>query len=127
MGGADGQLISNLISFHMSKSNWSLAAAFSAMFVLVLAANLFADAGKERRLVDLVLAGQADGVLVLDAGSGERRYHKELRLPVPVRGEGARAQLRNGVFELCGQASGSETFTATEPIAISFAPDDLVD
>ncbi|MFZ2241693.1 MAG: Uma2 family endonuclease [Gordonia amarae] len=35
--------------------------------------------------------------------------------------------LRNGVFELCGQASGSETFTATEPIAISFAPDDLVD
>jgi putative spermidine/putrescine transport system permease protein len=27
VGGADGQLISNLIDFHMDKSNWSLAAA----------------------------------------------------------------------------------------------------
>ena len=27
VGGADGQLISNLIAFHMDKSNWSLAAA----------------------------------------------------------------------------------------------------
>ncbi|OJY27395.1 ABC transporter permease [Gemmobacter sp. LW-1] len=39
VGGADGQLISNLIQFHMSKSNWSLAAALSAMLlagVLVL-------------------------------------------------------------------------------------------
>lgn len=49
---------------------------------------------------DTVRHDLRDGVLVLDAGSGERRYHKELRLPVPVRGEGARAQLRNGVFEL---------------------------
>jgi LacI family repressor for deo operon, udp, cdd, tsx, nupC, and nupG len=32
----------------------------------LLISNLFADAGKERRLVDLVLAGQADGVLLLD-------------------------------------------------------------
>lgn len=31
----------------------------------LLISNLFADAGKERRLVDLVLAGQADGVLLL--------------------------------------------------------------
>ncbi|WP_309666750.1 ABC transporter permease [Tabrizicola sp.] len=39
VGGADGQLISNLIDFHMDKSNWSLAAALSAMLlagVLVL-------------------------------------------------------------------------------------------
>jgi putative spermidine/putrescine transport system permease protein len=39
VGGADGQLISNLIQFHMSKSNWSLAAALSGMLlagVLVL-------------------------------------------------------------------------------------------
>lgn len=33
VGGADGQLISNLISFHMSKSNWSLAAALAAMLL----------------------------------------------------------------------------------------------
>lgn len=33
VGGADGQLISNLISFHMSKSNWSLAAAIAAMLL----------------------------------------------------------------------------------------------
>ncbi|MEY4982664.1 MAG: hypothetical protein RIR62_930 [Pseudomonadota bacterium] len=39
VGGADGQLISNLIDFHMDKSNWSMAAALSAMLlagVLVL-------------------------------------------------------------------------------------------
>ncbi len=29
VGGADGQLISNLINFHMDKSNWSLAAALA--------------------------------------------------------------------------------------------------
>jgi putative spermidine/putrescine transport system permease protein len=33
VGGADGQLFSNLIQFHMSKSNWSLAAALSAMLL----------------------------------------------------------------------------------------------
>lgn len=33
VGGADGQLISNLISFHMSKSNWSLAAAIAGMLL----------------------------------------------------------------------------------------------
>jgi putative spermidine/putrescine transport system permease protein len=33
VGGADGQLISNLIQFHMSKSNWSMAAALSAMLL----------------------------------------------------------------------------------------------
>jgi putative spermidine/putrescine transport system permease protein len=36
VGGADGQLISNLISFHMSKSNWSLAAAISAMLLAAI-------------------------------------------------------------------------------------------
>jgi putative spermidine/putrescine transport system permease protein len=39
VGGADGQLISNLIDFHMRNSNWSMAAALSAMLlagVLVL-------------------------------------------------------------------------------------------
>ncbi len=39
VGGADGQLISNFIDFHMDKSNWSLASALSAMLlagVLVL-------------------------------------------------------------------------------------------
>jgi putative spermidine/putrescine transport system permease protein len=39
VGGADGQLISNFIAFHMSKSNWSMAAALSAVllaFVLIL-------------------------------------------------------------------------------------------
>lgn len=39
VGGADGQLISNMIQFHMTKSNWSMAAALSAMLlagVLVL-------------------------------------------------------------------------------------------
>jgi putative spermidine/putrescine transport system permease protein len=39
VGGADGQLFSNMIEFHMSNSNWSLAAALSAMLlagVLVL-------------------------------------------------------------------------------------------
>lgn len=33
VGGADGQLISNLISFHMTKSNWSLAAAIAGMLL----------------------------------------------------------------------------------------------
>ncbi len=36
VGGADGQLISNLISFHMSKSNWSLAAALAAMLLAAI-------------------------------------------------------------------------------------------
>jgi putative spermidine/putrescine transport system permease protein len=39
VGGADGQLFSNLIDFHMKNSNWSMAAALSAMLlagVLVL-------------------------------------------------------------------------------------------
>ncbi len=39
VGGADGQLISNLIDFHMKNSNWSMASALSAMLlagVLVL-------------------------------------------------------------------------------------------
>ena len=37
VGGADGTLISNQISYHMSKSNWSLAAALAAiLLVLVL-------------------------------------------------------------------------------------------
>ena len=30
VGGADGQMFSNLIQFHMSKQNWSMAAALSA-------------------------------------------------------------------------------------------------
>ncbi len=34
VGGADGQLFSNLIQFHMSKSNWSLAAALSSMLLV---------------------------------------------------------------------------------------------
>jgi putative spermidine/putrescine transport system permease protein len=38
VGGADGQLISNLISFHMSKSNWSLAAALAAMLLIAILA-----------------------------------------------------------------------------------------
>lgn len=33
VGGADGQLFSNMIQFHMSKSNWSVAAALSAMLL----------------------------------------------------------------------------------------------
>lgn len=33
VGGADGQLISNLISFHMTKANWSLAAAIAGMLL----------------------------------------------------------------------------------------------
>lgn len=36
VGGADGQLISNLISFHMQKSNWSLAAAIAAMLLAAI-------------------------------------------------------------------------------------------
>ena len=38
VGGADGQLISNLIAFHMSKSNWSLAAAIAAMLLVAILA-----------------------------------------------------------------------------------------
>jgi putative spermidine/putrescine transport system permease protein len=34
VGGADGQLISNLIEFHMDRSNWSMAAALSAMLLV---------------------------------------------------------------------------------------------
>ena len=33
VGGADGQLISNLIQFHMNNSNWSLAAALATMLL----------------------------------------------------------------------------------------------
>ncbi len=33
VGGADGQLFSNMIQFHMSKSNWSMAAALSTMLL----------------------------------------------------------------------------------------------
>jgi putative spermidine/putrescine transport system permease protein len=33
VGGADGQLISNLISFHMNKANWSMAAALAALLL----------------------------------------------------------------------------------------------
>lgn len=36
VGGADGQLISNMIQFHMSKANWSLAAAFAALLLLAV-------------------------------------------------------------------------------------------
>lgn len=36
VGGADGQLISNLISFHMTKANWSLAAAIAAMLLAAI-------------------------------------------------------------------------------------------
>lgn len=36
VGGADGQLISNIISFHMAKSNWSLAAAIAAMLLAAI-------------------------------------------------------------------------------------------
>ena len=36
VGGADGQLISNLIAFHMSKSNWSLAAAIAGMLLAAI-------------------------------------------------------------------------------------------
>ncbi len=36
VGGADGQLISNMIQFHMAKSNWSLAAALAAMLLVAV-------------------------------------------------------------------------------------------
>ncbi len=36
VGGADGQLISNLIAFHMTKSNWSLAAAIAGMLLVAI-------------------------------------------------------------------------------------------
>ena len=35
--------------------------------------------------------------------------------------------MRDGVFELCGQAAGTETFAATEPLSIAFTPDELID
>lgn len=38
VGGANGQLISNLIAFHMSKSNWSLAAAIAGMLLVAILA-----------------------------------------------------------------------------------------
>lgn len=34
VGGADGQLFSNMIQFHMSRSNWSVAAALSALLLV---------------------------------------------------------------------------------------------
>ena len=34
VGGADGQMISNFIDFHMDKSNWSMASALSAMLLV---------------------------------------------------------------------------------------------
>ena len=34
VGGADGQLISNMIAFHMSKANWSLAAAIASLLLV---------------------------------------------------------------------------------------------
>lgn len=34
VGGADGLLFSNMISFHMSKANWSMAAALATMLLL---------------------------------------------------------------------------------------------
>jgi putative spermidine/putrescine transport system permease protein len=36
VGGADGQMISNLISFHMSKANWSMAAARAAILLVAV-------------------------------------------------------------------------------------------
>jgi putative spermidine/putrescine transport system permease protein len=36
VGGADGQLISNLISFHMNKANWSMAAALAAILLMAV-------------------------------------------------------------------------------------------
>ncbi len=36
VGGADGQMISNLISFHMSKANWSMAAALAAILLVAV-------------------------------------------------------------------------------------------
>jgi putative spermidine/putrescine transport system permease protein len=36
VGGADGLLISNMIQFHMSKSNWSMAAALAAMLLVAI-------------------------------------------------------------------------------------------
>ena len=36
VGGADGQLISNLIAFNMTKSNWSLAAAIAGMLLAAI-------------------------------------------------------------------------------------------
>ena len=36
VGGADGQLISNLIAFHMSKVNWSMAAALASILLVAV-------------------------------------------------------------------------------------------
>jgi putative spermidine/putrescine transport system permease protein len=36
VGGASGQLISNLIDFHMDKANWSLAAAIAALLLVAV-------------------------------------------------------------------------------------------
>jgi putative spermidine/putrescine transport system permease protein len=36
VGGADGQLISNMIDFHMDKSNWSLAAALAGILLVAI-------------------------------------------------------------------------------------------
>ena len=36
VGGASGQLISNMIDFHMDKSNWSLAAALAAILLVAI-------------------------------------------------------------------------------------------
>ena len=36
VGGADGQLFSNMIQFHMAKANWSLAAALAAMLLVAV-------------------------------------------------------------------------------------------
>ena len=38
VGGADGQLISNMIDFHMDKSNWSLAAALAGILLVAILA-----------------------------------------------------------------------------------------
>ncbi len=38
VGGADGQLISNMIQFHMVKANWSLAAALAGMLLAAVMA-----------------------------------------------------------------------------------------
>jgi HSP20 family molecular chaperone IbpA len=39
-------------------------------------------------------------VLSLSAARGERKYQKEVVLPVPVLAKGATSSHRNGVFEL---------------------------
>ncbi len=34
VGGADGQLFSNMVQFHMTKANWSMAAALATMLLV---------------------------------------------------------------------------------------------